>query len=427
MSIQFPLLKSSAGFRYFTFFYLYAMQGVPAGFALTGLANYLAGHGVSAVFIGSFDALIGLPWIFQFIWGPLVDRYQYSRMGHRKHWLLFSQIAVLLTLSLLLFVTDAVKQVGLVMIVFTIHSFFASIQDTSVDATAISIVPAEQQGRVNAFMRSGWLAGIAIGAAILSTVLHRYGFFYAAMIQWLFLFCFTILTWLTKIERSDSLALSLRSWQAAGHVNPKFKLLIRRLLTGLLSRQSLKIFGLMAVVYLSLGTFTRAFSFHLIHNLGWDDNKLSILQGTWGSLVTILITLGGGLIADRIGPGRFQRFVTYGIAGFLILFDLLGHYWLLHSVAISGVILYSLADPMFSVAAMPVLMSLCLKKVEGSQFTAYMALVNLCDVVGAYLSGWSMALTTGPVVGLSCGLVILAGLIFFKMKQQVPPISYDII
>ena len=63
-----PVLRNSANLRYFTFFYLYAMQGVPAGFALTALANYLIGKGVDALTIGSFDAIIGIPWIINFIW-----------------------------------------------------------------------------------------------------------------------------------------------------------------------------------------------------------------------------------------------------------------------------------------------------------------------------------------------------------------------
>jgi len=83
---------------------------------------------------------------------------------------------------------------------------------------------------------------------------------------------------------------------------------------------------------------------------------------------------------------------------------------------------------MFSVAAMPVLMALCLAKVEGSQFTAYMAIVNLCDVLGAYISGWGMSVTTAPVIGTICGISILTALIFqavgkrhrrFQLSEQV--------
>jgi len=40
-----PALSESARLRYFTFPYLYFMQGIPSRFALTALANYLLQKG----------------------------------------------------------------------------------------------------------------------------------------------------------------------------------------------------------------------------------------------------------------------------------------------------------------------------------------------------------------------------------------------
>ena len=44
--MRMPVLSESPVLRYFTFFYLYVMQGISAGFALTALSNYLLGRGV---------------------------------------------------------------------------------------------------------------------------------------------------------------------------------------------------------------------------------------------------------------------------------------------------------------------------------------------------------------------------------------------
>ena len=429
MRYKLPVLKESARLRYFTFFYLYAMQGIPAGFALTAIANYLIGKGVSAITVGSFDALIGMPWVFQFIWGPLIDRYQFSLMGHRKHWIIFSQIITLLiTLSLLL-VTDPVAQISFVTAAFVIHSTFASIQDASVDATAIAIVPVLEQGRVNAFMRAGLLLGVAVGAAGLSTLLHMYGFLYAAAGQSLLLLILTIATYFTKIDRTDSYRFSFHIRQSPSpeqndEENPSLKWLFTQLYRGIVHKKSLQIFGLIALVYLCMSIFIRSFSFHLIHNLHWDDNQLSVLQGTWGSAVTVVVTLGGGILADRIGPGKLQFLVVGALCLFFLFFDSLGAMWYHHQVSVSGILLYSLADPLFSVAAMPVLMALCLAKVEGSQFTTYMAIVNLCDVIGAYVSGWGMSVTTAPVIGFICGMAILIALILSRIKTKKPVINY---
>lgn len=418
---QLPVLKESAKLRYFTFFYLYAMQGLPAGFALTAIANFLIGKGVSAVTIGTFDALIGLPWIFQFIWGALIDRYQYSAMGHRKQWIVFSQLATIIVTMLLLSVKNPVLELGYITTIFFIHSIFASIQDAGVDATAIAIVPLTEQGRVNAFMRAGLLLGVAVGSAGFSTLLHHYGFFYAAACQSLLLLVFFILTYITKIDRSDSYRPSFNqknNSQASTQKteNPDILWLLKRLYRGIIHKNSLKTFGLIALVYLCLSIFVRSFSFHLIHNLHWDDNRLSVLQGTWGSLATVCVTLGGGILADRIGPGKLQFFVVVALCVFFLTFDALGFLWIHKPFTTTGLILYNMADPMFSVAAMPVLMALCLAKVEGSQFTTYMALVNLCDVIGAYVSGWGMQVTTAPVIGFICGFVMLIGLVLYRYK-----------
>jgi PAT family beta-lactamase induction signal transducer AmpG len=63
------------------FFYLYVMQGIASGFYLTALANYFTADGVGPDVVGSFIALFGLPWTFQFIWGPVINHFQGSPMG----------------------------------------------------------------------------------------------------------------------------------------------------------------------------------------------------------------------------------------------------------------------------------------------------------------------------------------------------------
>jgi PAT family beta-lactamase induction signal transducer AmpG len=152
---------------------MYFMQGLPAGFALTAIANYLVGHGVSSSLTGTFVSVVGLPWILQFVWGPLIDKYQYSIIGHRKHWVVLSQFAAFLASLTLFFVHDPVSQLSLLMFVFFTHSIFASIQDASVDAMAISLVPKNEMGRLNAFMRGGFLAGISFGAVINSEYIMK--------------------------------------------------------------------------------------------------------------------------------------------------------------------------------------------------------------------------------------------------------------
>lgn len=416
-----PSLKHSAGLRYFTFFYLYLMQGIPAGFALTAIANFLIGKGISSSAVGTFVSIVGLPWILQFVWGPLIDRYQYSIIGHRKHWVVLTQVAAFLASLTLLFVKNPVSQLSLMSLVFFTHSIFASVQDASVDAMAISLVPHEEKGRLNAFMRGGFLIGISFGAAVLAYVLHEYGFFTAALIQSLSLLLFTILTFFIKLDKHDKLTPSFfhKNQLPEGEKNPAIKDVFKELWKSMTEKYSLCTFGVIALIYMCSSIFIRSYSFHLIHVLQWPSHEVSILQGSWGSLVTLVIIIGGGVLSDRLGASKMQLKVMWMLAAFLLIFNTLYMFWKFKLVATTGLLLWSLADPLFSVAAFPVIMNLCSENIEGSQFTAYMAFINFCDVAGSYFTGWALQVVAAPVLGFGCGVIILFTIfVVYKIQRQ---------
>ncbi len=403
-----PALTQSAQMRYFTFFYLYLMQGIPSGFALTAIANYLAGKGISSASIGTFVSIVGIPWIIQFVWGPLIDRYQYSVVGHRKQWVVLTQFAAFLASLTLLLVDDPVAQLSFLGLVFFTHSLFASVQDASVDAMAISVVPVAERGRLNACMRGGLLMGISFGAAALAYVLHQYGFRTAVLVQSGVLFIFTVFTFFVKLDPGDPLLPNrkLAKKPVRSEENPDLKKVFQFLWRSITEARSLRTFGVIALSYLCFSIFIRSFAFHLIQVLHWPDQEVSVLQGGWGSALTLIVVLSGGILADRLSPQRLQLRVMGFLAVFLIGFNLLSFLWDSRSFAVSGLLIWNIADPMFSVAAFPILMTLCKDYTAGSQFTTYMALINFCEIVGSYVSGWALLVIPAPVLGVGCGVVL---------------------
>ncbi|HVF27655.1 MAG TPA: MFS transporter, partial [Pyrinomonadaceae bacterium] len=412
--------------RYAAFFYLYVMQGIPAGFALTAVANYLTAENTSPKIVGTFVAVVGLPWAVQFVWGPVIDLFQSSPMGRRKPWVLLSQVMAFFASLGVLLVDDPVTQVSTLAAVFFIHSVFASLQDASVDAMAISIIPETDRGRVNAFMRGGMLFGSGVGAAGMAYLIRNSGFFYAALAQSVTLLGMTAITFFIKEKSGDALLpWSLRSRMEPTETDvPRVNLrrLFAELFRGLLSSQSLRLFGAIIVVYTFLSVFIRAFSVHLIQQLKWADTSLSVLSGTYGTLGALIIILTGGVLADKIGSRKLLVIMMLIIGSFLVAFNLLARFWSDPAVTTTGLIIWYTFDPGFSVAAMPVLMALCRKGIEGSQFTTYMALVNLSDVAGAYVSGHALSWVSAPYIGLFCGGVVIAAMLvvgqtFFKGRR----------
>lgn len=426
----YPLtLSQSRPLRYGVFFYLYVMQGIPSGFYLTALTNYFTAEGVKPNVVGSFIAIIGLPWAFQFIWGPLIDRFQGSTMGRRKPWVVGSQLMTTLASCVLLLVGNPVTQISELAWLFCLRSVFAAIQDASVDAMAITVIPEEERGRVNAFMRAGFLVGTGIGAAVFAHLLRQYGFHGAALVQIGCLLTGVLLMVFIREQPGDRLLPffgkatppgpfgSAKTFSTASLPEKSqleqhdFRWLFTELFRGLFAPQSLFLFGAILLAYTSNALFLRAYNHHLIEELGWLDTDVSVLTGTYGMVAATIIALTGGYIADRLGARRLLVIMLGVVALYLIGFNLLSFLWTQRPIARTGLVAIYFMDPAVSAAAMPVLMSICRKGVEGSQFTTYMAFVNLCDIAGTFFAGQALLFLTAPTIGLFAGGLAVVGVL----------------
>ena len=238
--------------------------------------------------------------------------------------------------------------------------------------------------------------------------------------QSLTLLAFTVLTFFVKLDRHDPLLPSRsrpRKVQQEPEHNPALARLFKELYRGMTERSSLRIFGIIALVYLCTSIFIRAFSYHIIHVLKWPDQEVSVLQGSWGSLLTFVVVVSGGVLSDRVGARRLQVWVMWGIGLFLLLICSLNSLWMHRGVTTSGLILWNFVDPLFSVSCFPILMALCRPLVEGSQFTAYMAFINFCDVLGSYITGWALNWIPAPWIGVLCGALILGSVITMQIGR----------
>lgn len=413
------VLSESAYLRYFTFFYLYVMQGIPAGFALTAITNYLVGKNVPSERVGTFIALDGLPWILQFVWGPLIDRYQFSSMGNRKHWIVFSQWAAIIITACLCIIQQPEHELALLSTIFFIHSIFASIQVASVDAMAITIAPPNERGRANGFMRGGFLLGIAFSSTFFSAMLHAYSFKATAIVQTLTLAFFSALFFFTKLERNNTLLPSRKhKTQKSNEKDPPFKTVFLKVYKGITSKTSIRYFALVALVYFCASVFIRSYTYYLIKVLRWPDKDVSFLQGGWGSFVTLLSILIAGSVSDKMGHKNLQIKIMWAVCIFLLLINCTSFFWTYKYYSGAALVLWNLADPLLSVTIFPILMGLCLKKVEGSQFTTYLALINLCDVLGSYVTGWGLTEVNAPTLSLICASGLFCFLIISRLRNN---------
>lgn len=105
---------------------------------------WMAREGIDVKTIG-FLSWVGLAYSLKFVWAPLLDRYQLTRWGRRRGWLLLTQVALVGFIALLGTFDPKVSLTPMV-ITAIIVAFFSSTQDAVIDAYRRELLPDEEMG-----------------------------------------------------------------------------------------------------------------------------------------------------------------------------------------------------------------------------------------------------------------------------------------
>ena len=145
---------------------LYLAHALPLYFYNVALPAILRHQGVDLRWIGMLS-LLYIPWAFKFFWAPLIDRIYIKKLGKRKTWLLFTQIALVLGVLVLAFTQFSYGLTVFVVVGLWI-STFAATQDIAIDGYTVETF-SESDYRLGSMAQSigGALGSMLAGAVIL--------------------------------------------------------------------------------------------------------------------------------------------------------------------------------------------------------------------------------------------------------------------
>lgn len=412
-----PLIAAPR-WRYALIIGLYAYQGVIAGFALTALPNHFSALGATTEAVGAYVAAIGLPWVLQPLWGPVVDRFGGFCMGRRRFWVVVALLAAWLALTRLT-LEGAVTLASMATIasVMMLHSVFASLIDTATDGLIIDQVPNERLGTANAVTRIGFVGGISVGAALFAWLLEAHGIFVAALLL-LMLGAATLALALLVREGRDDARVSLRYGRERDS-SVSIGLVFRELASSVWRPHALALLVLCFCIDFAAAAFRVPLAVELIQQRGWNPAALSAFQaGTFlitGTVGALLV----GWWTDRVGPARALSLLlglcsgAHAAAAALLLVpdprwaDIAGPLALGLSATLPTLVFVALA---------PTVMQASRGTTAASQFALFMAALNLGDVVGAGLAGalagglglWGVGMAAAAVFAVSALLAARA-------------------
>jgi PAT family beta-lactamase induction signal transducer AmpG len=137
-------------------------SGLPLFVLYQLVPGWLRDEGVSLAEIGLFS-LIGIPYVWKFLWSPLIDRFSLGGLGRRRSWMLATQVLLLVSIAAFGFVNPVINIWSVAYLAAAV-AFFSASQDIVLDAYRRELLPDNELGlgnsiHVQAYRLSGLVPG----------------------------------------------------------------------------------------------------------------------------------------------------------------------------------------------------------------------------------------------------------------------------
>jgi PAT family beta-lactamase induction signal transducer AmpG len=383
-------LTENTVLRYLNFSALYVAQGIPEGITFFAIPAWMAMNGKTPMEIGSFVAVIGIPWSFKILIAPLMDRYTILSMGRKRPWVIFGQLGLILSFLSIAFVNDPLNNLMGLMIAGFFISFFGAFQDVATDGMAIDVVPQQEQARANGIMWGSKTIGTALSLIIGTTLINIIGFSTAVAS----LSIAVGLIMLVPIFFRERPGEKIMPWTKGG-ISPASKTSQLESWSQIL-KSLMKVIPLPSSIIMGIAVFIIGIMYGLIdtllpvftiQELGWTNSSYSEVYSTSTIIGGFLGLFVGGALVDFFGKRRMSSVYLIFMILTLTSFAFLPTLWNKDFVVYIFILMYYAGYTFLCIAIFAICMQLCWSTVAATQFTLFMALSNMGRAWGAGLLG----------------------------------------
>ncbi len=385
---------------------LYLAHALPLYFYNVALPAILRHQGVDLRWIGMLS-LLYIPWAFKFFWAPLIDRFYFKKLGKRKTWLLFTQIALVLGVVALA-LTQFDYGLGVFVIVGLWISTFAATQDIAIDGYTVETF-SESEYRLGSMAQSiGVALGSMVGGAATLWLYQLYGW-QTALIS---LAAMTALTMLAIFQIKEKSNVEKISKQPPSLIRA-FK------------RPEMLWALALIVCYRIVEAPAMAMLNPMLIDQKWSLAQIGVLMSVIGAGIGLLAAVSAAFLLKKIAATQlliwagWARSLVYALLGVAVLLSWLNQWHLL----LGGFVIVILAIRYIAMTALYAhFMQTSSKEQAGTDFTILVCFELLVYFIGGAVSGFlAKAFGYGNfylILAVSSVLsVLLSQLLIRKAKQ----------
>ena len=375
--------------RVITLSALYVAQGVPWGFITVTMVTFLAAEGADAGDLAYLLTLGTLPWSFKFLWGPIIDRFQIPELGRRRPWILIAQTGMIALLVAMLMIPNLTDNISLLGGLFFVYNVFTALQDVSTDALAVDVLQPHEFERVNSYMFTSKSLGGVIGGAGLGTIIGVVGIRGAFLIQIPILLVIMLVPLFMR-ERPGEMRFPWEDGEVMGDEDEPeevrdFRVILSNIKMAFSVRSAQLGIAVSLVISLAF-ILIPILPLLFLQELGWSQEEFNATKGGIILIVTMLGAMAGGELGRRFGGKSMLMFAALAASLVTLTWGMMDSMWsegwFMMLVWVAHTFLWAIV----SICAYSLMMRVTWAEVGGTQFTGYMAMMNLSAIIGYQLA-----------------------------------------
>ena len=379
--------------RVITLSALYVAQGVPWGFITVTMVTFLAAEGADAGDLAYLLTLGTLPWSFKFLWGPIIDRFQMPDLGRRRPWILIAQTGMVALLVTMLLVPNLTDNISLLGALFFVYNVFTALQDVSTDALAVDVLQSHEFERVNSYMFTAKSLGGIIGGAGLGTIIGIVGIRGAFLIQIPILIVIMMVPLFMRErpgekrfpwDKNDAVEMADKSDEWDEGVRG-FAVILGNIKTAFSVRSAQ--LGIAVSLMISLAfILIPILPLLFLQELGWSQEEFNATKGGIILVVTMLGAMAGGELGRRFGGKSMLMYAALSASLTTLAWGTFDNMWSEGWFMMLVWLVHTFLWSIVSICAYSLMMRVTWAVVGGTQFTGYMAMMNLSAIIGYQLA-----------------------------------------
>lgn len=419
------LLITDKKARSWLFFYTYFTQGLIQGYVVFTVIACMTQLGATPKQISLLTFLFLLPWALKFLFGPVLDKAVNSKMGKRRPWLILSQIAAIIVITMFAMIQISLENFFVIAMLCILASAATIFQDLSIDALIVEYVQKSLMSRISGYIRLFTLLGLGVGGALSAYLFEKYDFTVATLSIAIFFVVSIASAFLIK-EMPENAWLSFGNEAFYSESDKKsFSKILKSILFMCQDHRYIIFFLCLLTSQIGYG-LVQVFSYHfLIVDLGWTDVDYSKFVGSMtlvgGILAAILIIF----ISKYINAFKLIIFSILLYAGYLILFVLLQKILqpvnnMLGNISVSLLIfVFIFSNSLQFISIVALCYQLTSKAYAATQFSIMIALFNLSNGIGLGASGFLSDIVQGVNFFIVASIVHLTTLLFWLKYKKI--------